>query len=78
MKTINLQKEWKKITKEVHNKPKCKTPYPKKVVSVRDLLLFAQVLLEKIGNRENILFNTELYQKIMAGYYRQKSSLRIN
>lgn len=44
---INLQKEWKKIIKEVHDKPKDKTPYPKKVVSARDLLLFAQLFLEK-------------------------------
>ena len=75
MKTINLQKEWKKIIQEIHDKPKCQAPYPKQVVFTRRLLLFAEVFLEKIGNKENIPFNSELYQKVMAEYYRQKLCL---
>lgn len=78
MKTINLQKEWRRIIKEIHDKPRHKTPYPKKVVRVRDLLLFAEVLLGKIGNKEDVLLNSELYEKIMVEYYRRKLSLRIN
>lgn len=77
MTTLNLQKEWKSIVKEVHDKPKCATPYPKDVAQMRDLLLFAQVFLGKIGNNENVPFNTIVYQKIMAEYYRQKLSLEI-
>lgn len=72
MNNLNFKKEWKRIIKEVHDKPKCQTPYPKRVVFVRDLLLFAEVLLEKIGNKEDALFNTIIYQKIMAEYFRQK------
>lgn len=77
MKNINLQKEWKIILKEVHDKPKCKTPYPKEVVRIRRLLLFAEVFLGKIGNKDNILLNTELYQKTMVEYRRQKLHLMI-
>ena len=73
MNKINLQKEWEKIVKEVREKPKCRVPYPKEVVFARRLILFAQVLLEKIGNKDNVSFNSELYQKVMAEYYRQKS-----
>jgi len=72
-----LQKEWEKIIKEVHDKPKCRTPYPKQVVLVRELLLFAEVFLAKIENKDNILFNSEVYQKVMAEYYRQKLCLKI-
>lgn len=73
MNKINLQKEWEKIAKEVHDKPKCMVPYPKEVVFERRLILFAQAFLEKIGNKDNVPFNSELYQKVMSEYYRQKS-----
>ncbi len=72
-----LQKEWKKIIKEVHDRPNCKIAYPKQVVFIRRLLLFAEVLLEKIENKENVLFNSVLYQRVMAEYYRQKLCLKI-
>lgn len=75
MNSINLQNEWKRIVKEVHDKPKCATPYPKDVVQMRDLLLFVQVFLEKIGNKENVLFNTIICRKIIAEYSHQKSLL---
>ncbi len=65
-----LQKEWKKVIKEIHGAPKCEVPYPKQAVFARELLLFAQVYLSKIKNKENILFNSELYQKIMKEFYR--------
>ena len=76
MSTINLQKEWERIIKEVRDKPKCRVPYPKQVISMRDLLLFAEVLLAKIGNKEDALFNTIIYQKIMTEYYRQKACFK--
>jgi len=72
-----LQKEWDRIIKEVHDKPKCRTPYPKQVVLVRELLLLAQVILEKLEDKENVLFNSELYQKTITEYYRQKAWLKI-
>lgn len=77
MKVINLKKEWKRVFNAVHDKPKCKSPYLKEVAQMRDLLLFAQVLLEKIDNRENIPLNSELYPKVMKEYFRQKSELRV-
>ena len=72
-----IQKEWGKIIKETHSKPKCSIPYPKQVVFARGLLIFAQALLDKIENKQNILFNSELYQKIITEYYRQKLCLKI-
>ena len=72
-----LQKEWNKIITEVHDKPECITPYPEKVVFVRELLLLAQVLLGKLEDKENVLFNSELYQKTVTEYYRQKACLKI-
>jgi len=72
-----LQKEWKKIISEVHDKPKCQTPYPSEVVRVRELLLFAEVILGKIETRDKVTFHEELYEKIMPEYYRQKLCLKI-
>lgn len=66
---MNLQKEWVKITKEVHGKPKCEVPYPLKVMRTRELLLIAQVVLGQIELGQNVLFNRQLYRKIMSGYY---------
>lgn len=77
MSTVNLQKEWRNIAKEIHDKPKCQTPYPKEIVFMRRLLLFAQIFLEKVGDKNNVPFNSELYQKVMAEYYRQKSSINL-
>jgi len=72
-----LQKEWNKIITEVHDRPKCRTPYPQEVVLARELLLLAQVLLGKLEDKENVLFNSELYQKTITEYYRQKAWLNI-
>jgi len=73
----NLRKEWQKLTEEINDKPKCKTPYPSQVVFTRELLLIAQAILEKIEGGQNRLFSKVLYQKVMADYYRQKLSYRI-
>lgn len=70
-----LEKEWNKIIQEVHNKPKCGTPYPPQVVFLKELLLFAGALLGKIGRRENLSPNNSLYKKIMMEYYKRKSSM---
>lgn len=71
------QKEWDKIITEIHDKPKCRTPYPERVVFVRGLLLFAQVLLGKLEDKENVLLNSALCQKTVTEYYRQKAWLKI-
>lgn len=72
-----LQKEWKRIIPEVHNKPKIKTPYPKKVVSARELLLIAQAILQKIENRQQMRFHEGIYNKVMKEYNIQKLCLKI-
>lgn len=72
-----LQKEWVKIIKEVHNKPKCQTPYPSKIVMARELLLIAQIILQKIENGQQIRFHEEIYNKTMNEYNRQKLCLKI-
>ncbi|MBU3925514.1 MAG: hypothetical protein V1732_05475 [Patescibacteria group bacterium] len=72
MKAGQLKKEWNKIIKEVHDKPKCKTPYSRQIVFIREQLLFAEILLGKIEKRENSSLNNSLYKIIMAEYYSQK------
>ena len=72
-----LQKEWKRIIKEVHNKPKCQSPYPIEVVRVRELLLYAEVILGEIETVDKPAFYEELYEKIILKYYQQKICLRI-
>lgn len=67
-----LQKEWNKIIKEAHYKPKCQSFYSPIVVRARELLLFVEVALAKIENDEKPEFYQELYKKIMPEYYRQK------
>jgi len=73
----NLQKEWKKLIREVNVKPKYHAPYPPQVLFTRELLLIAQAILEKIESGQNRLFSKVLYRKVMADYYRQKLSYRI-
>lgn len=73
----HLKKEWKLVLEEIHTKPKCRTPYPKQVVSMRELLLCMEVHLGNIGNNENILFNSTNYKLIKDEYFRQKLLLRV-
>jgi len=73
----NLQKEWQKLIKEINDKPKYHAPYPPQVVFMRELLLAAQVFLEKIESEQNCSFGRILYQKVMAKYYRQKLTIRL-
>ncbi|MDD5144856.1 MAG: hypothetical protein PHW72_01910 [Candidatus Pacebacteria bacterium] len=67
----NFQKEWQKISSETHEGPEYKPPYPKRTILTRELLLCAQVILGKIENKEEILFNNALYEKVMNEYYHQ-------
>ena len=72
-----LQKEWKKIISEIHNKPKVAIPYPPKVVFARELLIIAQVLLGNIESGEKVNFYQKIYRKTMSEYYREKAILNI-
>jgi hypothetical protein len=64
-----IQKEWERIGFEtLENKPKIESPYPRAVMRMRELLLFAQVALGKVEAGENIVFNEELYQKTVSVY----------
>lgn len=71
MNKTKLKKEWDKIRVEIlRNKPKSSCPYPPEIVFLRELLLAAQIILEKISKGENIKFNTETYKKIINFYYK--------
>lgn len=67
--------EFKRITKEVHDKPKCKTPYPKNIVRIRELLLFAEVELSNIlgakkdKDKKLEAFHIDLYKTIIKQYF---------
>jgi|GEM_PF-2586417 len=72
-----LQKEWGRITSEIHEKPKYRTPYYQKIVRVRELLLHAQTILCEIETKYKAVHYEKLYQKIISEYYRQKKCLKI-
>jgi len=77
MTIFNLEQEWKKVVKETHNKLKCKIPYPPRVALMRELILYAQIFLEKVNRGENVSFNIFIYQKLMAECFRQRLKLKI-
>jgi len=77
MKKSKLQQKWKEIRHESITTPKCKAPYPAEVVRTRELLLYSQVLLGKIGMGEDLDFHEELFEKIMTEYYKQKKRLKL-
>jgi len=74
---IQFNEEWKKLQYEIiYNKPQIDSPYPQEVVDKRELLLYAQVELEKAqtsyDNKNNNLckFHSKLYSLIMKHYYK--------
>jgi len=77
MNNEQLQKAWEEIGFEIVNKPIVKTPYPSKIVVIRELLLFAQLILEKVEENKESVFYEELYEEIMYQYYKQKKCLKI-
>ncbi|MBM3251271.1 MAG: hypothetical protein FJZ11_00615 [Candidatus Omnitrophica bacterium] len=70
-----IDKEFKVIKSEIYKRPQVETPYPKEIVSRRELLLFAQVQLSKIirakqsKNIKEELFYTELYETTIRHYF---------
>ncbi len=69
-----IQSAWRKVIKETHRIPnwdilKRNSKQYKKVVMLRELILFCQVLLGKIEAKENITFNSMIFKK-MFDFYR--------
>lgn len=58
---MNLEKEWQKITKEIHKKSK-------KSVMLRELLFIAQIILAQLERGQNRLFNELIYKKTIKEY----------
>ena len=71
-----IQSAWKKVIRETHSIPnwdalKRNSKQYQKVVMLRKLLLFCQVLLGKIEAGENTAFNTIIFKKTMNFYCTQ-------
>ena len=64
-----LQKEWNRMINETHKRSKLVERLKDKNISLLgDLLLYAQVLLNKIEARENTAFNEIIYKKTINFY----------
>jgi hypothetical protein len=67
-----IQLAWKKVIEEVHKRPILGERLKNKNISqLGDLLLFTQILLNKIETGENIIFNELLYKKTINFYCTQ-------
>lgn len=67
-----IQSAWKKVIRETHERPKLGNHLKDKSISqFGDLLLYTQVLLDKIEVGENNAFNSMLYEKTMNFYCTQ-------
>jgi len=67
-----LQLAWKNITDETHKRSKLgKRLKEKEISQFGDLLLFTQVLLEKIEAGKDVAFNTLIFKKTMNFYRAQ-------
>lgn len=71
-----IQLAWGKVIKETHKTPdwdslKRNSKQYKKVVMLRELILFCQVLLRKIGTGENTAFNAIIFKKTLNFYCAQ-------
>ncbi|MBI3335646.1 MAG: hypothetical protein HY001_04065 [Candidatus Portnoybacteria bacterium] len=67
-----LQREWNRTINETHKRSKLGERLKNKNVSLLgDLLLYAQVLLDKIEVGENTTFNEMIYKKTINFYCSQ-------
>jgi len=71
-----LQLAWKKVIKEIHNIPdrdafKRNLKQYQKIIMLRELILFCQVLLGKIETGGNTVFNTIIFKKTINFYCAQ-------
>ncbi|KKP56332.1 MAG: hypothetical protein UR50_C0004G0033 [Parcubacteria group bacterium GW2011_GWC1_34_10] len=67
-----LQKEWNKMIDETHKRSKLGEHLKdKNILLLGDLLLYAQILLDKIEVRKNAAFNEIIYKKTINFYCSQ-------
>jgi len=67
-----IQLAWKKVIRETHKRAKLGEQLKdKKISQLGTLLLFAQILLDKIEANKNSAFNSILYEKTMNFYCAQ-------
>jgi len=71
-----IQLAWEKVIKETHKIPdwdalKKDSKQHQRVVGLRELILFCQVLLGKIEMGENVAFNEIIYRKTIKFYCEQ-------
>lgn len=67
-----IQSAWKKVIHEIHKRPRLGERLKDKSISqLGDLLLFAQVLLNRIEAGENNAFNSVLYRNTINFYCTQ-------
>lgn len=67
-----IQLAWKKVTRETHKRPKLGERLKDENISrLGDLLLYAQVLLDKIEAGKNTAFNEMIYKKTINFYCTQ-------
>jgi len=76
MTKLQIQSAWKKVIKETYQIPdwdalKRNSRQYQKVVILRELILFCQVLLGKIETGENAAFNAIIFKKTMNFYCTQ-------
>ena len=72
MTKLQIQSAWRKIISETHKRKKLGERLKDKNISrLGDLLLFAQVLLDKTEQGKNVTLNEVFYKKIIRFYYSQ-------
>ena len=77
MNNKQLKKTWQNVISEIRNPPRVMTPYSTEVVFTRELLLYAQVILEKLEENTKSIFYEQIYETIMSRYYERKATLKI-
>lgn len=69
MKREQLDLAWKKVIQETHKRPKLGKQLKDKNISLLgELLLYAQVLLDKIEKGEDSVFNEMIYKMTIKFY----------
>ena len=76
MTKLQIQLAWKKVIKETHKIPnwdalKRNSKQYQRVVILRELILFCQMLLGTIEIEENVAFNTIIFKKTINFYCTQ-------
>ena len=67
-----IQSAWRKVVNETHKRPSLGEQLKdRKISQLGDLLLYAQVLLNKIESNEDKTFNETIFNKTMNFYCAQ-------